>query len=94
MPAPVKLTLEAQQREELEAIRDHHAEPYLRERAAALLKIASGQSGRHVALTGLLKQRDPDSVYGWMKRYQAEGIAGLAIRAGRGRKRKYFPPLP
>lgn len=93
MPIPLKVILDEPQRQELEAMRDHHADAYMRERAAALLKIAGGQSAHQVALNGLLKQRDPDSVYGWVKRYQAEGISGLSIRIGRGRKRKYFPPV-
>lgn len=92
MPAPLTLILTPDQQRELEGARDHHALAYVRERAAALLKIAQGQSAHHVALTGLLKPRDPDSVYGWMKRYQAEGVSGLVIRPGRGRKRQYFPP--
>lgn len=94
MPAPLTLTLTAEQQRELEATRDHHAHAYMRERAAAILKIAQGQSAHRVALTGLLKPRDPDSVYGWLRRYQAEGVSGLLIRAGRGRKRQYFPPQP
>jgi transposase len=94
MPAPLTFTLTSEQQHELEAIRDRHAQAYVRERAAALLKIAGGQSAHHVARTGLLKPRDPDSVYGWLRRYQAEGVSGLLIRPGRGRKRKYFPPQP
>jgi transposase len=30
-----------------------------------------------VARSGLLKPRDPDTVYAWLGRYQAEGTAGL-----------------
>lgn len=92
MAAPLTITLTSEQQHELEKIRDRHAQAYVRERAAALLKIARGQSAHHVALTGLLKPRDPDSVYGWLRRYQAEGISGLIIRPGRGRKPKFFPP--
>lgn len=94
MPAPLSLRLTPEQQRELETTRDHHPRAYMRERAAAMLKIAQGHSAHQVALTGLLKPRDPDSVYGWLRRYQAEGVAGLAIRAGRGRKRQYFPPQP
>ena len=47
-------------------MRDHDKRPYLRERAAALLKIASGLSPHHVARHGLLKPRDPDTVYQWL----------------------------
>jgi hypothetical protein len=44
--------------------RDHDPKPYVRERSAAMLKIADGQSPHAVALCGLLKPRDPDTVYG------------------------------
>jgi len=44
-----------------------------------------------VALHGLLKPRDPDSVRDWVHRYNAEGIDGLSIKPGRGRKPAYFP---
>ena len=73
----------------LENVRDHHGKPYMREKASALLKIASGQSPHAVALHGLLKPRDPDTVYAWLDRYKAEGIKGLLVRRGRGRKPAY-----
>jgi transposase len=63
----------------------------MRERAAAVLKVSSGISGHQVALHGLLKPRDPDTVYSWIHSYQAEGIDGLSIKPGRGRKPAYFP---
>jgi transposase len=91
MPPPIKLHLEPVQQQELEALRDHAAEPYLRERAAALLKIAAGQSASAVARAGLLKPRYYETVSGWVKRYQAEGLAGLRIRPGRGRKPAFSP---
>ncbi|MCL6432098.1 MAG: helix-turn-helix domain-containing protein [Anaerolineae bacterium] len=83
--------LNAQQRSELVHLRDHAPKAYLRERAAAILKIAGGQSARSVALNGLLKPRDPDSVRGWLNRYLAEGVKGLYIRPGRGRKPAFSP---
>ena len=85
------LTLSASERAELEDLRDHDPRPYVRERCAALLKIADGESPHHVALHGLLKARDPDSVYGWLDRYLADKLAGLVIRAGRGRKPAFSP---
>lgn len=91
MPNPLTIELTSEQRRELEEMRDQHRLAYMRERAAAILKIADGMSGRQVALQGLLKKRDPDSVYGWVHRYQAEGIAGLMIRPGRGRKPAFSP---
>lgn len=91
MTNPIKLELNESQVGELEQIRDHHQKPYLRERAAALLKVAHGHSGREVALNGLHKERDPDTIYSWVRRYQAEGIGGLIIRHGRGRKAAFSP---
>ena len=85
----VCLTPESQ--EQLKQIRDTDKCPYMRERATAILKIAEGMSGRQVALNGLLKARKPDTVYDWVKRYQSEGIAGLPVKPGRGRKPAYSP---
>jgi len=87
------LTLDPEEHAALVALRDRGPKAYLRERAAALLKIAAGESAHHVARHGLLKPRDPDSVYGWLHRYQAEGIAGLTIRPGRGRKPAFSPSV-
>ena len=91
MAKRVTLLLNDAAQKQLEAMRDHDPHPYLCERAAALLKIAQGQSGREVALKGLLKTRDPDTVYSWVERYEAEGIKGLVMRPGRGRKGAFFP---
>ncbi len=91
MPRILHLTLSAEQRAELEAMRDHAPKAYLREKAAALLKIAGGQIAWQVAQHGLLKARDGDTIYRWLTRYQAEGIAGLAVRKGRGRKAAFSP---
>jgi hypothetical protein len=71
------VTLTEEQRQELLQLRDHDARPYVRERGAAILKIADGQSPHRVARSGLLKPRDPDTVYAWLDRYQAQGAAGL-----------------
>jgi hypothetical protein len=91
MPNPLELILSDAQRAELETIRDHDPTPYMRERATALLKIADGWSGLQVAQHGLLKPRDPDTVYSWLHRYEAEGTTGLVIRCGRGRKPAFSP---
>jgi len=91
MAPPHTITLNVEQRRELVWVRDHHPKAYLRERATAILKVAAGQSGRQVALHGLLKERDPDTVYDWIHRYLAGGVEGLLIRAGRGRKPAFSP---
>lgn len=76
------------QRQELVHHRDHDARPYVRERCAALLKIAEGQSPHHVARAGLLKPRDPDAVYTWLRRYQAEGLAAVVGYQHGGHRRR------
>ncbi len=94
MPAPIQVILTQEERAELEDVRDHSPLPYLRERAAAILKIADGASGRETALHLLLKPHWQDTIYEWVKRYKAEGVEGLKIRNGRGRKPAFFPSVP
>jgi hypothetical protein len=91
MPRLRSLHLSARQRAELVAVRDRHPKPYLRERAAALLRIADGEVLRHVARRGLLRPRTEEAVSGWLDRYLADGVAGLAVRPGRGRKPAFSP---
>ena len=91
MSYPHRLALTPAQRADLEDLRDTARLPYLRERAAALLKIAAGETAAQVACTGLLRPRQPDTVYAWIHRYRAEGLAGLRIRPGRGRKPAFSP---
>lgn len=86
-----QLVLSETERQELVHLRDHARQPYVRERAAALLKIAEGMPAARVARQGLLRPRDPDTVYTWLDRYQATGHAGLKVRAGRGRKPAFSP---
>ena len=71
------LKLSARQRATLKEYRNHDPRPDIRERCAALLKIADGQSPHAVARRGLLRERDPDTVYSWLNRYEKEGIEGL-----------------
>jgi transposase len=91
MPARLKLDLSEKQRRDLEDVRDHHKLPYMRERAAAILKIANGHSGYETARQLLNQPHWQDTIYEWVKRYQADGIAGLEIHAGRGRKPAFSP---
>jgi hypothetical protein len=94
MPKRRYLTLTETEQEELEKVRDTHSKPYIREKAGALLKIAAGQSGHQVAqvaISGLLKSRDPDSIYKWLDKYEAEGVTGLEVKEGRGRKPAFSP---
>lgn len=79
MPARRTLELSEARRQELEAVRDHDPRPDVRERAAALLTIANGQPPHAVARHGLLKPRDPDTVYGWLTWYEKLGVRSLAL---------------
>jgi hypothetical protein len=94
MPAPLALTLRPEQVTELTHLRDHDPTPYLREKAAAILKVAAGQSLRAVARSGLLRRHRHETIATWVRRYLAEGAAGLRVRPGRGRKPAFFPPHP
>lgn len=82
-----RLALSPAQREELAAHRDRDPRPDVRERCAALVKIAGGLSPHAVARGGLLKARDPDTVYGWLNAYEAAGLAGVIARRHGGARR-------
>lgn len=82
------LVLTSKQQCELEQARDHAERPYVRERAAALLKIAAGQTPHAVARQGLLQPRDPDTVYGWLDLYETDGLDGLIARQHGGVRRR------
>ena len=82
------LRLKTREQRELEYDRDHDARPYVRERCGALLKIVQGESPHAVARQGLLKPRDPDTLYGWLQVYEEEGIAGLVAHQHGGDRRR------
>ncbi len=94
MPAMHRLSLDPSDRCALVRLRDTARRPYLRERAAALLKIADGMPAAQVARSGLLRPRGADAVYAWLDRFEQFGLAGLPIRPGRGRKPAFSPSAP
>ena len=85
-----QLNLTTTQEEALTQLRDQTQQEYVRERCAALLKIARGNSPHWVALHGLLKPRDPDTIYSWLEIYETEGIAGLQAHQQGGPRRRYL----
>ena len=89
-----KLELTESEIQALVVLRDKGEPAYLRERATALLKIHEGFSPHEVARRGLLKRRDPDTVYTWLRRYREHGIRGLSNKPGRGRKPAFSPKSP
>jgi hypothetical protein len=84
------LTLTEEQRQERLRLRDHDQRPYVRERGAALLKVADGQPPHRVARQGLLKPRDPDTVYAWLGHSQASGVAGLIAHPQGGSRGRHL----
>jgi hypothetical protein len=87
MPARRTLSLEPEQRTLLVQHRDHDPRPYVRERCAALLKVADGLAPHAVARSGLLRRRDPDSVYAWLDFYQQGGLSALCAHQQGGFRR-------
>jgi hypothetical protein len=73
---------------ELEHSRDHDARPSVRERCGAVLKIAGGETPHAVARQGVLKPRDPDTLYDWLAIYEDEGVAGLVAHQHGGERRR------
>ena len=94
MAARHTLPLSPEEQLTLEEMRDKHPKAYLRQRAAALLKIAGGLSPNWVAQNGLYRPVEADTVYDWLKRYTQHGLGGLYVRPGRGRKPAFFPLSP
>jgi transposase len=86
-----QIELSTDQRQELIELRNTAPKAYLRERCAAILKVADGMPISAVAEGALLRVRDPDTLSQWLDRYQEEGTAGLYIRPGRGRKPAFSP---
>jgi transposase len=84
------LELSKAQKKELIHFRDRDARPDIRERCAAILKIAEGQPPYAVAQHGLLKRRRADTVYRWLNRYEEMGIEGLLTRRHGGNRRGPF----
>ncbi len=88
------IELSDSERQDLERIRNHSPRPYMRERAAAILKMADGLTAKFIAEFGLLKPHDPDTLGDWRHRFLEEGVAGLKIKPGRGRKPAFSPSVP
>jgi transposase len=89
----IHLDLSADQRAELEKWVKHPPKPYLRERARAILRVADGEPILQVAAS-LRVRVGRDTVGNWVKRYRAQGLQGLHIQSGRGRKPAFSPSEP
>jgi len=82
------LMLRTKEEQELIDHRDHDPRPYVRERCSAILKIAEGRSAHWVSQNGLLKPRNPDTVYAWLNAYEAEKLVGLEKHQQGGPRRR------
>lgn len=92
MPKRLDITLTAAQQAELREARDHHPKAYVREKTAAILKMADDHlPALEVAAHRLLKRRDDNTVRSWLRRYLERGLAGLLVQHGRGRKPAFSP---
>lgn len=76
------------QRQALVQFRDHDSRPYVRERCAAILKVADGLTAHAVAQHGLLRARDPDTIYRWLDTYTTAGLDGLLDSQHGGPRRR------
>jgi hypothetical protein len=87
------IVLTPEQRTDLLWHRDHDPRPYVRERCAAGGCEGRGWNGPYeVARHGLLKRREPDTVYAWLGSHQRAGVAGLIARQHRGPLRRSLQP--
>lgn len=91
MALPFSLALSEEQEHELVHAVKHAPKAYVRMKAAAILKVKRGQSMRQVALHGLLHPVAEETVRKWITRYLTDGLPGLRVQPGRGRKPAFSP---
>lgn len=70
----LKLRISGRHLKQLRQAARTHKKPSVRERAAAVLKVALGQPVSQVAESGLLTPRHRSTVYAWVEQYFAHGI--------------------
>ncbi|MBL4896985.1 MAG: IS630 family transposase [Erythrobacter sp.] len=70
----LKVRLGGRHRDQLLRAAKTHSKPQIRERAAAILKVAGGQSVEQVAESGLLVRRHRSTVYNWISEYFTHGL--------------------
>ena len=93
MPKRYQIELSQKEEDRLKGWTRNPPKAYLRYRAQAILQVAEGQPIYQVA-QNLRIRIHRNAVSEWVKRYEAEGIKGLKVKAGRGRKPAFFPPKP
>lgn len=77
------MNLSSARNRELEEAARRAQSPAVRKRALALVNVSKGTSITAVAKQFLVTRQ---SIYNWLERYAIEGIEGLWMKPGRGRK--------
>jgi transposase len=77
------MELSDEQRQELTHLARQGQPAYLRAKALVVLNLGDGRSVTEVARIFRVSR---ESVYEWRNRYSGQGVAGLRVHAGRGRK--------
>lgn len=90
MPKRYQIVLTEEEKRKLESWVKNPPRPYLRERARAILQVAQGETVQATAEKSRVRI-DRNAVAEWVKRFLAERLAGLKIKAGRGRKPVFSP---
>jgi transposase len=90
MPKRYTLVLTEKEKQTLTRWLKNPPRPYLRERARAILQVAQGVP---IATTAehLRVRVHRNAVSEWVQRFLAKRLAGLTIKAGRGRKPVFSP---
>jgi len=86
------IELSEAERAKLQAWVKNPPKPYLRKRARAILLVAEGWPLYKVAAHARIRVHRT-TVSEWVRRYLAEGIEGLKVRPGQGRKPAFSPSV-
>jgi transposase len=90
MPKRYQIELTDAHKQRLESWVKNPPSPYLRERARAILQVSQGETIQATA-EKLHIRVHRNAVSEWVKRFLSDGLEGLKIRSGRGRKAIFSP---
>lgn len=90
MPKRIRIQLSEAERAQLERWTKSPPRSYLRYRAQAILQIADGKPVYQIARQLKLRVHRT-TISSWAQRYLAEGLSGLKVKPGRGRKAGFSP---
>jgi len=90
MPKRYKIVLTEPEQQKLEGWVKNPPRPYLRERARAILNISQGKTIQ-ATVEKLRVRVHRNAVSEWVRRFLSDGLEGLKIKRGRGRKAVFSP---